>query len=101
MSVKQMRNQFARNLRTLRKRAGFSQDALAEVSGLHRTEVNLLERGKRSPRVETLVILARSLGLPSTHEPFNGLHLTALCDGDGGVACCGAGDPTPLGEVPL
>jgi hypothetical protein len=35
---------------------------------LHRTEISLLERRKRSPRLETIVILARGLNLSSPGE---------------------------------
>jgi transcriptional regulator with XRE-family HTH domain len=52
---------FGRNLRTRRQEHGLSQEALAEASGLHRTEVSLLERGGREPRLSTIVRLARAL----------------------------------------
>jgi transcriptional regulator with XRE-family HTH domain len=68
MSVEQIRKQFAENLRTAREKSGLSQEALAEACDLHRTEISLLERCKRSPRLETLVILARGLGLASPGE---------------------------------
>lgn len=55
---------FGRNLRRCRKRAGISQEALGERAGLHRTEIGLLERGARTPRVDTLVRLASSLSIP-------------------------------------
>ena len=54
-----VRKQFAANLRAHRDRAGLSQEALADLCNLHRTEISLLERCKRSPRLETIVILAR------------------------------------------
>jgi transcriptional regulator with XRE-family HTH domain len=46
---------FVRNLRTLRDRAGMSQEEAAIRAGLHRTEISLLERYERMPRAETLV----------------------------------------------
>jgi transcriptional regulator with XRE-family HTH domain len=46
---------FVRNLRTLRDRAGLSQEDAAILAGLHRTEISLLERYERMPRAETLV----------------------------------------------
>ncbi len=67
------RIQFATNLRRQRKRAGLSQEALAEICNLHRTEISLLERCKRSPRLETLVILARGLQLSSVSELLDGI----------------------------
>ncbi len=55
--------QFARNLREHRTRAGLSQEALASACRLHRTEISLLERGEREPRLSTLVRLAEGLGV--------------------------------------
>ncbi len=52
---------FARNLVAERRRAGLSQEALGFLDGLHRTEVSLLERGGREPRLSTIVRLARGL----------------------------------------
>ena len=55
---------FAANLRRERLRAGLSQEALATASGLHRTELSLLERGDRDPRLSTIGRVARALGVP-------------------------------------
>jgi transcriptional regulator with XRE-family HTH domain len=68
------REQFARNLRQARERAGISQEALAEACDLHRTEISLLERSKRSPRLETIAILARGLGLKTSGELLDGIR---------------------------
>jgi transcriptional regulator with XRE-family HTH domain len=68
-----VRKQFAANLRQQRERAGLSQEALADACNLHRTEISLLERCKRSPRLETIVILSRGLGLSSAGELLNGI----------------------------
>ncbi len=67
------REQFAENLRERRIRAGLSQEALADACDLHRTEISLLERSKRSPRLETIVILARGLGLKSSGQLLEGI----------------------------
>lgn len=56
--------QFGNNLRYCRRRAGFSQEELGYLASLHRTEVGLLERGERVPRVDTLVKLAGGLSIP-------------------------------------
>lgn len=52
---------FARNLRRQRERAGLSQEALGDLCDLHRTEISLLERAGREPRLNTIVKLARAL----------------------------------------
>ncbi|HYH53265.1 MAG TPA: helix-turn-helix transcriptional regulator [Solirubrobacterales bacterium] len=55
------RDRFAANLRRARKAAGVSQEELAGRCELHRTEVSLLERGGREPRLGTLIKLATAL----------------------------------------
>lgn len=49
---------FGENLVELRGRAGLSQIGTAERAGLNRTEINLLEHGRRVPRLDTIVKLA-------------------------------------------
>lgn len=71
--VDPVREQFAANLRRHRNRVGLSQEALADVCDLHRTEISLLERCKRSPRLETIVILSRGLELSSPAELLEGI----------------------------
>jgi excisionase family DNA binding protein len=56
--------EFGKNLHRARKRAGISQEALAVLATLHRTEIGLLERGERLPRIDTAIKLAGALGLP-------------------------------------
>ena len=56
------RDRFSANLRRARKAAGISQEELAERCEIHRTEVSLLERGGREPRLGTMVKLATALG---------------------------------------
>jgi transcriptional regulator with XRE-family HTH domain len=68
-----VRKQFAINLRHHRNRVGLSQEALAAICDLHRTEISLLERCKRSPRLETIVILSRGLGLSSPGDLLDGI----------------------------
>ncbi len=50
-------------MRRARERAGVSQQRLAELSGVHHTEISLLERAARDPQISTIVRLARSLGV--------------------------------------
>lgn len=69
-----LRRQFATNLRNQRERVGMSQEALADACDLHRTEISLLERCKRSPRLETIVVLARALELDSPAVLLDGIR---------------------------
>jgi transcriptional regulator with XRE-family HTH domain len=57
------KERFAANLRERREVAKLSQEALAHRSGVHPTEVSRLERGDREPRLGTIVVLARGLGV--------------------------------------
>jgi transcriptional regulator with XRE-family HTH domain len=52
---------FAANLRTARTKAGISQEELGHRCDLHRTEISLLERAGREPRLATIVKLAGAL----------------------------------------
>ncbi|MGH2938712.1 MAG: helix-turn-helix domain-containing protein [Solirubrobacterales bacterium] len=61
------RQKFGLNLAAERKKAGLSQEDLAFRADLHRTEVSLIERGLREPRLETFLKLSRGLGVqPAT-----------------------------------
>lgn len=55
---------FGENLVRCRKRANLSQEELGLLALLHRTEIGLLEQGRRVPRIDTLVKLAGALSIP-------------------------------------
>jgi transcriptional regulator with XRE-family HTH domain len=55
---------FGANLRRVRQSAGLSQEGVGFAAELHRTEVGLLERGARVPRIDTLLKLSQALGVP-------------------------------------
>jgi transcriptional regulator with XRE-family HTH domain len=55
------RERFAVNLRRARRKQGISQEELGFRCELHRTEISLLERGGREPRLGTIVKLAGAL----------------------------------------
>lgn len=55
---------FAQNLTAARKEAGYSQEELSMRASIHRTQVGLLEAGKRMPRLDTLLKVAGALGIP-------------------------------------
>lgn len=57
---------FGEVLRELRKGAGVTQETLALDAGLDRTFISMLERGKRQPTLQTLLTLARCLGVAAS-----------------------------------
>jgi transcriptional regulator with XRE-family HTH domain len=52
---------FGENLARVREQTGISQEEVGWRASLHRTEVSILERGARLPRIDTLVKLAGAL----------------------------------------
>lgn len=50
-----------RNLWRARRRAGYSQEELGALCGLHRTEIGFVEHGERLPRIDTLMKPAAAL----------------------------------------
>lgn len=94
---------FAENLVRCRKRADLSQEALGVRASLHRTEISLLERGTRIPRIDTLVKLAGALSI-SPCDLLDGIAwrpgsasvggFEPIPDPDEAVAQAGRGSPT-------
>jgi transcriptional regulator with XRE-family HTH domain len=56
----------ATNLRTLRLARGLSQEALADLAGLHRTYISSVERCERNATIDTIDRLSSALGI----EPY-------------------------------
>lgn len=54
---------FGLHLASIRQSKGLSQEQLAETSGLHRTYISSLERGKRNPTIVTLSALSDALNI--------------------------------------
>jgi transcriptional regulator with XRE-family HTH domain len=52
---------FAENLLRLRQGRKLSQEELAARASIHRTQISLMESGKRLPRLDTLIKLAGAL----------------------------------------
>jgi transcriptional regulator with XRE-family HTH domain len=55
--------QVGRRVRRRRRALDMSQATLAAEAGIHRTQISSFERGKRMPRLDTLILLARALGV--------------------------------------
>ncbi len=51
------------NIRAFRKAKGWTQDVLADKSGLHRAHIGEIERGDTNMTIQTLKILADALGV--------------------------------------
>lgn len=64
--MSQLSKLFALNMRNYRKKAGISQEELADKAGLHRTHVSLIEREKRNVSILTIEKIAEALGI----DPF-------------------------------
>lgn len=58
-----LRELFARNLKSLRKKKHISQEQLAELAELHRTYVSSVERAERNISIDNMEKLARALGV--------------------------------------
>jgi transcriptional regulator with XRE-family HTH domain len=69
-------NRFGENLRRIRREAGISQEELGLRCSLHRTEIGLLERGARVPRIDTLVKIASGLGVRIDCALLDGIDWT-------------------------
>lgn len=64
---------FGQNMRHVRRGTGLSQEALGFEAGLHRTEIGLLERGARVPRIDTLLKVAAGLGVKVESPLLDGM----------------------------
>ena len=58
-----IREAFGAVLRQARLKTGLSQERLAHATGLDRTTLSLLERGKQQPTLSTILLLAEHLGV--------------------------------------
>jgi transcriptional regulator with XRE-family HTH domain len=67
---------FGENLRQLRKGVDISQEELGLRCSLHRTEIGLLERGARVPRIDTLIKIASGLGVRIDCKLLDGISWT-------------------------
>lgn len=56
-----LRRIVAQNLRRLRQDRGLSQEELADLAGLNRNYVGMVEREENAPTVDTLEALSKAL----------------------------------------
>ena len=63
---KDIRGQFGKRVRQFREGKGYSQDRLAVISGLHRTYISSIERGKRNVSLKNIEVIAKSLDVKIT-----------------------------------
>ncbi len=61
MPTTRTRALFGKRVRELRMKRKWSQEKLAEESGLHTTYISGIERGRRNVGMENIVKLARAL----------------------------------------
>lgn len=50
-------------IRVIRKSQGLTLDQVAEAAGIHKANLSRIERGGQAPRVDTLMAIARALGV--------------------------------------
>jgi len=63
VAMADLRSQFGKRLRSLRKQRGLTQESLAEALGVSVDLVSMIERGLRAPSFDTLERLADALSV--------------------------------------
>jgi transcriptional regulator with XRE-family HTH domain len=58
-----LNSRFGRTVRTLRTKAGYSQESFADAIHVHRTYMGTLERGDGNPTLDMIVRVAKGLDL--------------------------------------
>jgi transcriptional regulator with XRE-family HTH domain len=56
--------EYGKKVREIRKREGVSQESLADLAGLDRTYISDIENGKRNVSIETIFKIAEALKTP-------------------------------------
>lgn len=79
------------NLARMRQARGLSQEEVADRAGLHRTEISLMELGKRTPRIDTIVRVTGALGVDAA-DAFVGAIWVPFSEKGGGYV---EGRPRP------
>jgi transcriptional regulator with XRE-family HTH domain len=58
--------EYGKKVREIRKKEGVSQESLADLAGLDRTYISDIENGKRNISIETIFKIATALKAPVT-----------------------------------
>jgi DNA-binding XRE family transcriptional regulator len=82
------------NVKRERVRANLSQEKLAQRAGLHRTEIGLLEQGRRTAGATTILQLAGALSI-SPGDFFDGIYWTPDIRGGGAFTLGSRSRPDP------
>lgn len=61
--MSKIKSQFGAEIRRLRNKKGLSQEAFADLCGLHRTYIGAVERGERNVSLENIEKISRALGV--------------------------------------
>ena len=61
--MQETQRRLGERIRNYRRKKGWSQEELANVSGLHRTYVGSVERGEKNLTLSTLQTIAKTLGI--------------------------------------
>lgn len=69
---KNVNKDFGRRVAELRKKAGFSQEKFAFQCNIDRTYIGTIERGEKSPTLNTIHKIAQALNMP-LHQLFENL----------------------------
>jgi transcriptional regulator with XRE-family HTH domain len=64
--VATLQKKFGIVVRSRREAVGLSQEKLADLAGLHRTYISLLERGLRMPSIGVVKAIAKALDTTMT-----------------------------------
>lgn len=73
-----------RRIRELRRAKGLSQEAFADLCGLHRTYVGSIERGERNVAIDNIEKI--TLALSTTISQLTDFATLAQISGDGGMS---------------
>jgi transcriptional regulator with XRE-family HTH domain len=56
--------EYGKKVREIRKSKGVSQESLADLAGLDRTYISDIENGKRNVSIETIFKIGKALDIP-------------------------------------